>query len=99
MNSNPYQPTEIEPKRPLKRIRWYRRFAILNGVLILVPLVCALAANLILAANGVHLSGVSGVMGLELARLLFAYFAIPNSIMFALWLSSRRSSSQDCGSK
>ncbi len=98
MNTNPYQPTLSGTTKPLKGIRWFRRFAILNGVLFLVPVVCALAAYLVLAANGHWLSGVSGVTGTELAILLIAYLAIPNSIMFALWLRSRRSSRQQNGS-
>ena len=91
MNSNPYQPSLSGITKTSKGIRWFRRFAILNGVLLLVPVVCALAADLVLEANGIGLSGVSGVMGTELAILLIAYFAIPNSIMVVLWLRSRRS--------
>ena len=94
MKKNPYQPTLSGSTKPLKGIRWFRRFAILNGVLFLVPVVCALATYFILEANGIWLSGVSGVMGTELAILLIAYLAIPNSIMVALWMSSRRSSRQ-----
>lgn len=97
MNTNPYQATLSGTTKPLKSIRWFRRFAILNGVLLLVPVVCALAAYFILEAKGIWLSGVSGVMGTELAILLTAYFAIPNSIMVALWISSRRSSRQQNG--
>ena len=97
MKINPYQPTLIWATKPLKGIRWFRRFAILNSVVLLVPLVCALAAYLVLSAKGIWLSGVSGVMGIELAILLIAYFAIPNSIMVALWMSSRRSSRQQNG--
>ena len=99
MNRNPYQPTLSESTKPLKVIRWFRRFAVLNSVILLVPVVCALAAYLVLAANGIHLSGVSGVMGMELAILLIAYLAIPNSIMFALWISSRGSFRQQNGDK
>ena len=91
MNTNPYHPTLSGTTQLLKGIRWFRRFAILNGVLFLVPVVCALATYLVLEANGIWLSGVSGVMWTELAILLIAYLAIPNSIMFALWISSRRS--------
>ena len=98
MKINPYQPTLSGSTKPLKGIRWFRRFAILNGVLFLVPVVCALATYFILEANGIGLSGVSGVMGTELAILLIAYLAIPNSIMIALWMSSRRSSRQQNGS-
>ncbi len=97
MNRNPYQPTLSESTKPLKVIRWFRQFAILNSVILLVPVVCALAAYLVLAANGIHLSGVSGEMGSELVFLLIAYFAIPNSIMIALWLRSRSSSRQQNG--
>ena len=97
MKINPYQPTLSGSTKPLKIIRWFRRLAILNGVLFLVPVVCALATYLVLEANGIWLSGVSGVMGTELAILLIAYLAIPNSIMFALWLRSRRSSRQQNG--
>ena len=89
MNTNPYHPTLSGTTQPLKGIRWFRRFAILNGVLLLVPVVCALAAYLVLAANGIGLFGVSGPMG-TLAILLIAYLAIPNSIMVALWMMSRR---------
>ncbi|MCY2984375.1 MAG: hypothetical protein NTY15_12175 [Planctomycetota bacterium] len=87
MKINPYQPTLSGSTKPLKGIRWFRRFAILNGVLLLVPVVCALAAYLVLVANGIGLFGVSGPMG-TLAILLIAYLAIPNSIMFALWIST-----------
>jgi antibiotic biosynthesis monooxygenase (ABM) superfamily enzyme len=97
VNTNPYQPTLSGTAKPLKGIRWFRRFAILNGVLFLVPVVCTLATYFILEANGIWLSGVSGVMGTELAILLIAYLAIPNSIMVALWMSSRRSSRQQNG--
>ena len=96
MNTNPYHPTMSGSTKPLKGIRWFRRFAILNSVILLVPLVCALAAYLVLSANGIWLSGVSGAIG-TLAILLIAYLAIPNSIMFALWISFRRSSSQQNG--
>ncbi len=96
MKINPYQPTLSGSTKPLKGIRWFRRFAILNSVLFLVPVVCALAAYLVLEANGIWLSGVSGPMG-TLAILLIAYLAIPNSIMVALWISSRRSSRQQNG--
>ena len=98
MNRNPYQPTVIESTKPLNGIRWLRRFVILNCLILSVPLVCALAAYLILEANGVHLSGVSGAMGTELVIMFLVYLAMPNSIMVALWLSSRRSSSQKNGS-
>ena len=97
MNTNPYQPTLSGSTKPLKGIRWFLRFAILNGVFLLIPVVCAVAAYLVLEANGIGLSGVSGVMGTELAILLIAYLAIPNSIMVALWLKSRRSSRQQNG--
>jgi hypothetical protein len=93
MNTNPYHPTLSGTTQPLKGIRWFRRFAILNSVILLVPAVCALAAYLVLSANGIWLSGVSGVTG-TLAILLIAYLAIPNSIMVALWIISRRSSRQ-----
>jgi hypothetical protein len=99
MNTDPYKPTLSESSRPLKSIHWLRRFAILNGVLFLVPVVCPLAAYLVLEANGISISGVSGAMGMELAVLLIAYLAIPNSIMFAFCLRSRRSSRQQNGGK
>ena len=97
MKVNPYEPTLSGSTKPLKGIRWFRRFAILHCVLFLFPVVSALAAYLVLKANGIGLSGVSGVMGMELAILLIAYFAIPNFIMIALWLSSRRSFRQQNG--
>ena len=87
---NPYETISSEPAKPLKRIRWLRRFAILNCVIFTSPVVCAVAANLFLEANGIFFSGVSVTMGTELAVLLVAYLAIPNSIMFALWLRNRR---------
>jgi hypothetical protein len=97
MKINPYQPTLSGSTKPLKGIRWFRRFAILNSVILLVPAVCALAAYLVLAANGNWLSGVSGVKEMELAILVVAYLAIPNFIMIALWLRFRRSSRQQNG--
>ena len=90
MKVNPYEPTLSGSTKPLKGIRWFRRFAILNSVILLVPVACAFAAYLVLESNGIGISGVSGVMGTELAILLIAYLAIPNSIMVALWISSRR---------
>ena len=97
MNTDPYKPILSESSRPLKSTRWLRRFAILNGVIVLVPVICALAASLVMEANGIGISGVSGVMGIELAALLLVYLAIPNSIMFAWCLKSRRSSRQQNG--
>ena len=97
MNTNPYQPTLSGTTKPLKCIRWFRRFAILNGVLFLVPVVCALAVYFVLEAIGIGLSGVYGVMGTELAILLLVYLTIPNTIMFTWWMRSRRFSSQQNG--
>ncbi len=99
MTTDPFKPILSESSRPLKSIHWLRRFAILNGVLFLVPVVCALAVYLVLEENGIGISGVSGVMGIELAVLLIAYLAIPNSIMFAFCLRSRRSFRQQDGGK
>ena len=96
---NPYQPTLSEPAKPLKGIRWLRRFAILNIAIFLIPVLCAIAAYFVLVANGMQLSGVSGVMGTELVILLFAYLAIPNSILFALRFRSRPSSPRQDESK
>jgi len=88
---NPYEPILREPAKPARRIRWLRRFAVLNCVFFSIPVLCALAAYLVLEANGIHFSGLSVTMGTELGVLLIAYVAIPNSIMFALWLRNRRS--------
>jgi len=88
---NPYEPISSEPAKQLKRIRWLRRFAILNCVIFSIPVLCAFATYLVLEANGIHFSGLSVTMGTELGMLLIAYVAIPNSIMFALWLRNRRS--------
>ena len=88
---NPYEPISSEPAKPLKRIQWLRRFAILNSLIFSIPVICVFAAYLVLEANGIHFSGVSLAMGTELVVLLIAYLAIPNSIMFALWLRNRHS--------
>ena len=88
---NPYETISSEPAKPLKRIRWLRRFAILNCVIFSIPVLGAFAAYLVLEANDMHVSGVSVAMGTELVVLLIAYLAIPNSIMFALWLRNRHS--------
>ncbi len=84
---NPYEPMLSEPATPLKRIRWLRRFVVLNSVIISIPVLCAFAAYLVLEANGIYFSGVSVTMGTELAVLLVAYLVIPNSVMFVLWLT------------
>jgi hypothetical protein len=94
MSPEPYKPILSESSRPWKSIHWFHRFAILNGIIVLVPVFCALVAYLVMEANGIGISGVSGVMGIELAVLLIVYLAIPNSIMFAWGLRSRRSSRQ-----
>ena len=88
---NPYEPILSEPAKPLKRIRWLRRFATLNCVIFSIPVLCAFAAYLVLKANGIHFSGASVAKGAELVFLLIAYLAIPNSIMLVLWLRTRRS--------
>ncbi len=88
---NPYKPMLSEPAKPLKRIRWVRRFSILNCVIFSIPLLGAFAAYLVSEANGIHISGVSVAVGTELAVVLIAYLAIPNFIMIALWLRTRRS--------
>jgi len=88
---NPYEPILSEPAKPLKRIRWLRRFAKLNCVIFSIPVLGAFAAYLVLEANGIYFSGVSVTMGTELVVLLVAYLVIPNSVMFVLWLSTRGS--------
>jgi len=70
---NPYKPILSEPAKPLKRIRWVRRFAILNCVIFSIPVLGAFAAYLVLEANGIYFSGVSVTMGTELVVLLVAY--------------------------
>ena len=87
---NPYEPISSEPAKPLKRIRWLRRFAILNCVIFSIPVLGAFAAYLVSEANGMHVSGVSVAMRAELGILLIAYLAIPNSIMVFAWLRTRR---------
>jgi len=88
---NPYEPISSEPAKPLKRIRWLRRFAILNCVIVSIPVLGAFAAYFVSEANGMHVSGVSVAMGAELFILIIAYLAISNSIMFALWFRTGRS--------
>jgi len=90
-DQNPYEPILSEPATPLKRIRWIRRFAVLNCVIFLIPVICAFAVYVDSEAKGFHFSGVSVTMGAELVVLLIAYVAIPNFIMFALWLRNRHS--------
>ena len=80
-----------EQLKPLKRIRWLRRFAILNSLILTIPVLGAFGAYLVLEANDMHVYGVSVAMGTELVVLLIAYLAIPNAIMFALCLRNRHS--------
>ena len=92
MARNPYQPTLSDSAKSLKGIRWLRRFAVLNGLMIFIPVLFVVIACLVMAANDVYVSGVALNSAIELVRLIIAYFAIPNCIMLAIWHWTRRSS-------
>ena len=87
---NPYEPKSSEPAIPLRRIPWLRCFAILNCVIVSIPVLGAFAAYLVSEANDMQVSGVSVTMGAELGVLLNFYVAIPNSLMFFAWLRAPR---------
>lgn len=89
---NPYKPTQIERSSPTKSTRWLHRFAVLNGLMIFIPVLFAVIACLVMAANDVYVSRVSLNSAIELVLLIIAYFAIPNCIMLAIWHWTRRSS-------
>lgn len=82
---NPYVAKSLSHSSMPKRARWLRRFAVLNGFLIAVPL--AIVGMLYLALTwdtpkaSWQLSGSSGSLGLDTVIVLSAYFVVPNLVL------------------
>jgi hypothetical protein len=76
-----------------QRRRWLQRFALLNAMLIGLPLLLAIIAYAMLAVNGIQISGSSGALGMETALLVAGYIVLPNIIMAIFCAIGRRSRS------
>jgi hypothetical protein len=90
---NAYAAVIVNSSEVPRRRRWLQRFAVLNAVLIGLPLLLALVAYTLLAANGIQISGSSGTLGMETVLVAAAYLVLPNVIMAIVWgvgLRSRR---------
>lgn len=86
---NAYEPVSIDSVPAKRRPRWLRRFAILNAILVGLPLVLFVVAYFVLASNGMYFSGASGSLGLATLVLISAYVLVPNLAMLTILLSSK----------
>lgn len=87
---NPYAAVvAVSAPLPSKR-GWLLRFLVLNVLLVGLPIMLALAVWVMLAANGVQISGSSGSVGLVPPLIASGYVAIPNLIMFTLRRMEKR---------
>jgi hypothetical protein len=92
---NPYVAKSLSHSSMPKRARWLRRFAVLNGFLIAVPLAIVGMLYLALTWNtpkaSWQLSGSSGSLGLGTVVVLSAYFVVPNLFLSSCFFWARRS--------
>ncbi len=80
-DENAYAPVVADSKVATRKHRWIYRFLILNALLFGLPIGLAIAASVMLALNGVQISGTSGSLGLDTMLFAVACIAIPNLIM------------------
>ncbi len=89
-DDNAYAPVVADSKVAPRNRRWMYRFLILNALLFGLPIGLAIAALIMLALNGVQISGTSGFLGLDTMLFAVACIAIPNLIMAVVCLNEKR---------
>lgn len=89
-DENAYAPVVADSKVAPRKRRWMYRFLILNALLFGLPVGLAIAALVMLALNGVQITGTSGSLGLGTMLFAVACIAFPNLIMAVVCLNEKR---------
>lgn len=87
-DENPY--AAVADLEAPKNRRWLHRLVILNALLIGLPIMLAISVWMLLAMNGVRISGSSGSLGTVTLIFAVGYFVLPNLIMIVAWRLGNR---------